>query len=133
LSYQNELLAKIKIFILTWISYAFKDPKIKMEEEAIHSNKKGKNFGEILDAVIYGDNHSKKKDLFVHLPNLIYFGKNKKPENFGIIDEENISTEQKKSMNIWMHILNINLKKTTFKKLSLHSLENYEYNDVRGL
>ena len=47
------------------------------------------------------------------------------------IDEENITNEQKRSMNIWMHILNTNLKKISFQKFSLNSLENYDYENVQ--
>ena len=131
LSYENEIESEIKSSILKWISYAFTEQrKLHKQKTSILIGNREKNFAEIINIAIFGQNEEKKQSLFSNLPNLISKGAKKNDIEYVNIDVENIQPEQKKSMNIWMYVLNINLKKITSKKISLNDLENYEYLDV---
>jgi len=129
----NEKQAKLENFILTWISYAFKqdDEPVTQNDDEEGEVRKSANINvmkEVFENVMFGENKSKKAELFSQNPG--YLACKSKNRKIGIIDENNITPEQKKSMNIWMHILNMNLKKATFDKISLNQLENYDYHDV---
>ena len=131
LSYENEIESELKSSILKWISYSFTEQrKLHNKKSIISIGKKQKNFAEIINIAIFGPNEEKKATLFSNLPSLISKGARKNDIEYVNIDVENIKTEQKKSMNIWMYVLNVNLKKITSRKISLNDLENYEYLDV---
>lgn len=46
------------------------------------------------------------------------------------INFQKLTDSQKKSLNIWIHILDETLKNTTSNKLSFRRLENYQYSNV---
>ena len=123
-----KFITKIKNLFFSWISYAFKErekQKHEFGDDLDFDIEKKKTLKEFLDAAII-NNYGEKKKWNV----LNKFQKNKYKNNHGIIDYENITNEQKKSMNIWICTLNYNLKKGNSNKLSFHQLENYDYRDV---
>lgn len=124
----NSWTITIKIKIFSFLAIIVKSDNKKSEilkgKDNLISNKQ--NLRGLLDEFV----HEESKKRALPRSNLFFF--DKKPNEIVMpkIDFDNITNTQKKSMHLWIHLLDKYVQKATFNRLHLRDLENLEIKHV---
>lgn len=122
----NSWIIRFKIKIFSILAIIIKSDNSKPEIGKNKATHHKKNLKQLLDDIF----HEEIKKRALPRSNLFIF--NKKPDQIAIpkIDFDNITNTQKKSMHLWIHLLDKYVQKATFNRLNLHDLENLEIKNV---